>query len=93
MSQIVTATEAPQHPTVAELEEAITHLSATCQRYGPYALKYSEWHEEINHLLDDRDGTLSDMARECLQRKMSRDGFIIPKPGETGLLTPPDEIL
>ena len=55
-----------QQPTVAELEEAITHLRATCQRYGPNARKYGEWHEEINHLLDDRERLLNDLSREAL---------------------------
>lgn len=49
---------ATQEPTIAELEEAITHLRETCERYGPHAEKYAEWHEEINHLLDDRDNLL-----------------------------------
>jgi hypothetical protein len=65
VSQIVTATET-QHPTVAELEEAITHLAQTCVRYGQHALRYGEWHEEINALLDDRDRTLNQMAAEAL---------------------------
>ena len=48
-----------QQPTKAELEEAITHLSQTCRRYGPGDRRYAEWHEEINHLLDDRDRLIS----------------------------------
>jgi hypothetical protein len=52
---VTTDEKTPQQPSVAELEEAITHLTATCKRYGPFALKYGEWHEEINHLLDDRE--------------------------------------
>lgn len=48
-----------QQPTIPELEEAITHLSATCVRYGQYDRRYGEWHEEINHLLDDRDKAIA----------------------------------
>ena len=50
---------AAQEPTIPELEEAITHLSATCVRYGQYDRRYAEWHEEINHLLDDRDRAIA----------------------------------
>lgn len=49
----------PQEPTVRELEEAITHLRATIKRYGPHAHKYAEWHEELNHLLTDRDDAIA----------------------------------
>jgi hypothetical protein len=48
----------PQEPTVADLEEAITHLSQTCQRYGRFDRRYQTWHEEINHLLTDRENLL-----------------------------------
>jgi hypothetical protein len=50
---------AAQEPTIPELEEAITHLSATCQRYSRYDRRYGEWHEEINHLLTDRDQAIA----------------------------------
>lgn len=57
---------APQEPTAAELEEAITHLSATCQRYGRYDRRYAEWHEEINHLLTDREIALLTSSADVL---------------------------
>lgn len=55
-----------QQPTIPELEEAIMHLSATCQRYGRYDRRYGEWHEEINHLLDDRQTALLTTASSVL---------------------------
>ena len=55
---VATAEKQPQEPTVAELEEAITHLAQTCVRYGRYDRRYGQWHEEINHLLDDRETAL-----------------------------------
>jgi len=48
-----------EEPTVAELEEAITHVRATIKRYGIYAHGYAGWHEELNHLLDDRDAEIA----------------------------------
>jgi hypothetical protein len=58
VTTVATDEKQPQHPTVAELEEAITHLAETCRRYGRFAQKYGEWHEEINHLLTDRETAL-----------------------------------
>lgn len=49
-----------QHPTVAELEEAIRHVAATAARLPVFDYlsrpnpAHTRLHEEIDHLLDDR---------------------------------------
>lgn len=83
MTETKTRVDDVQHPTVAEIEEAVTHLSDTCKRYGQHALKYGEWHEEINNLLDDRDRLLNQMAAEAIvfsAIKKSRNGFLTGPP-------------
>ena len=63
---VATTETQPQQPTVAELEEAMTHLAATCNRYGRYDHRYAEWHQELNHLLDDRENLLLTQGPEVL---------------------------
>jgi hypothetical protein len=42
-------------PTVAEIEEAITHVRETAGRYSRYDPKYVRLHAEIDALLGDRE--------------------------------------
>jgi hypothetical protein len=49
-----------EEPTLAELEEAITHVAATAGRYSDVDPKKARLHEELNHLLEDRDRLLTE---------------------------------
>lgn len=53
-------------PTVAELEEAITHVAATAGRTLRWEPRWVTLHEEINHLLDDRE-----LAKRALQNRIN----------------------
>jgi hypothetical protein len=63
---VATTERYPQEPTSAELEEAMVHIVATCRRYGQNAHRYGEWHEELNHLLDDWQTALLTEQRDVL---------------------------
>lgn len=45
----------PDEPTLDELEEAITHVAASAARYSDVDPKKARLHEELDHLLEDRD--------------------------------------
>lgn len=68
-----------EEPTLADLEQAITFNAQACRRYGRYWKGYARCHEEINHLLDDRDlamRALQDRINEGL-RRMNGSGKLV----------------